>query len=161
MKLARIDHVHCHEPSFSDPITYVWVADDLSQDEFEDLVVDAVKAYDKAGKDFQEAEQPPYANWGMPQYDKYPNRTVAEVKAEYNAAQALYRDWEERKRKAQANFAHHLVALGGGRIVEFWKEKPALSYALDWGHRHGQKIAHGETDIHDLPGTVEKEDPYL
>jgi hypothetical protein len=160
MKLAKVVHVRCHRRSFDEAETYVWVDDAMSSEEFADLVKCARTAYDQAGKDFEQAEQPPVVPWG-PDFSKFPNKTVAEVTAEHEVAKGKLDAWKKRKEEAQANFAHHLKAVGEGRIVYFWENKLGLDVELDWGHRHGQDIAYGETEIKDLPGTIEREDRYF
>lgn len=158
MKLARVTHIHCHHRDWDDPATYVWVDDLMTAEEFESFAEAAQAAYDKAGTDFQEAERPPAVQWGMPDYHKFPDRTVAEVKAEHDAKHEQYEAWNKRKRAAQADFAHHLKAVGNGRIIYFFDQKPALEFGLNWGHRHGNRAALGETEISDLHGLVEREE---
>ena len=63
---------------------------------------------------------------GMPSYDKFPDKTVAEVKAVHDAAQAAYKAWQERKRTAQMDFGAHLRAVSQGRIELFFERKPGL-----------------------------------
>ena len=132
----------------------------MTQEEFEALVKTAQHAYDQAGQDFEAVEQPPYASWGMPSYDKFPDKTVAEVKAVHDAAQAAYKAWQERKRTAQMDFGAHLRAVSQGRIELFFERKPELAFVLDWGHRHGQTTAYGETEFHDLGGLVAEEEEW-
>jgi hypothetical protein len=158
MQLARVTHIRCHQRDFNEPQTYVWVDERMTQEQFTALVKAAQDSYDQAGKDFEAAEQPPYASWGMPPYDKFPDKTVAEVKAVHDASQVAYKHWQEKKRTAQSDFGAHLKKLGEGQIELFSYRKPDLAFVLDWGHRHGQKTAYGETETNDLRGLVEADE---
>lgn len=160
MKLARVTHIFCNERHHDEPESFVWVDYAMTQPEFEAFAKQAKDAYDKAGSDFLAANQPPYVSWGAPDYHKYPNKTVAEVKAEHEAAHHRYASWQALKKEAQADFGHHLKAVGNGRILKFWEHKPSLDFELGWGHRHGTRPDLAETELKDLAGTIEQEEYF-
>ena len=139
-----------------EPITYVWVPVDMTEDAFELLVIKARAAYDKAGKDYEAMEPPP--NVDYPRYERYPDKKVSEVMAIYEEQQAALDRWRKIKAEAQKDFGYHLQAVSGGGVKAFYSQTPAVTVELDWGHRHGQDIAYSATELHDLPGSVEREE---
>ena len=61
---------------------------------------------------------------------------------------------------AEMDFGAHLRAVSQGRIELFFERKPELAFVSDWGHRHGQTTAYGETEFHDLGGLFAEEEEW-
>lgn len=151
MKLAKITHERCDE---YDGYTYVVVPDEMTQEEFDNAVYSAQKEYiefvteyDKVKKILNESSFA-YNNPLMRFYDKYPDKTVAEVKEIYAAKSAEHAEASKLKAQSYREFGTYLKDFGITPLVEYEAE---INKDLDWGHRHGSSINH-ERRVEDMPG---------
>ena len=161
MKLARIDHYRCAQPAGKWGLhSYVWVTDDMPEEAFGIMCEMARKQYLDNEAEFKKAA-PAYAPGYAPTLDpiKDKGKTVDQVYDEWNAKQLAYKDYEEKRKNARKGFAELLVEVGCGAVQLFWKEPPAVSYELDWGHNHGVEIDMSPTKIPDFP--PEDDEDYL
>ncbi len=147
--LARVNHYRCDQPAGKWGLTtYVWVPRTMTEMEFEVLCEKARAAYFKAEEEQKKLSPAVPPGYG-PQYDKYPDKTVAEVKAIHAEAEA---EWKKRNavvKAAQRSFAQILIEISEGVVKSFWDVELPLSYELHWGHHHGMDIDYGETKIKD------------
>lgn len=141
MKLARVDHIRCGE--WDGAFTYVWIEDDMTEEQFQKAVDRAADAYLQAVIEYMganEQKHPPMINW-----ENNRARVVAEVLDERQVAETVYKNWEKKRREAIVSFDTYLCKEEG--IVDFWYEDPAITGEIDWGHRHGTPIDYGETRL--------------
>jgi hypothetical protein len=83
MKLAKVMHIKCDENRAS---TYVWIPDEMTEEQFQSLCDGARTNYlDVEGKFVANGVQYPRLD-----YDRHPGKTVAEVKALHDVAVAAY-----------------------------------------------------------------------
>jgi hypothetical protein len=144
MKLACVEHIRCRE---NDAITYVWVADDMTKQELQSFCAQAADKYLAVEKELQSAPAP-YAHPGCtPDFEQYPNKTVAEVKAEHAKQFAAYNHWHEKFEASRKTFAFRLAEASSGRIMEFYAITPSLQVGVNWGCKHGVVIDYGKTDV--------------
>lgn len=146
MQLVRITHRRCGD---YDCANFALAPDDWSQDRIDSEVTAAQKAYlvefDKAN--IKEAA-PPYPGH-RPLYEKYPDRTVAVVKAAHDELLIAYQAWQADRRKTELKFESFLTDRG---FVSLWSDAAAaLEAECDWGHRHGDRLAYGSEGIDGLP----------
>ena len=140
MKLARIEHERCSE---YDCTTYAWVPDDWTEEQFEDAVGRAEKAYLAAyAKWRQDKENEPenlWPSWGDQEkfYAAHPGLTVACVAKLWDEALAKRSAWEKEYDKGKKRFSNFLVAEGA---ISFYDYEPDLTAHIYWGHRHGDSL---------------------
>jgi hypothetical protein len=151
MKLARVEHWRCGEPVGGlrgCSSTYVWVPDEMTEDEFTGLCETARESYLEIEDNWKKSA-PVYAPPGYsPNVQGYPpGKTVAEIMAEYEDKVKAWKAYEEMRVASRQPFAWHLQQASGDRIRLFWQVEPEISVELDWGHRHGDTLDYGETDI--------------
>lgn len=151
MKLARIEHDRCNE---FDCHTFVWIPDVMERDEFNKIVKLAQEEYLKAESEFKRMTRPLDPGYS-PQYDKYPNKTVAEVKTAFDEARIIYTEYEKKLSDARLHFCSHLIKASGDRIKSFWDGDFLITSHIDWGHRHGENLNYKEKspDDFDLEGS--------
>jgi hypothetical protein len=145
MKLARIEHKRCGEYRAT---THVWIPDEMGSEELGRLAHEARNAMLKAEDDFANSpDAPKHPGWA-PAYEKFPNKTAAEIKSEHDALVATYKAWEARKNAAKRTFAETLKATSGGAVKTFYgyEEWPGIEAEISWGHRHGQIFDVSPTD---------------
>src|SRR5271170_7804886 len=86
--IASVNHYRCDQPAGKWGLTtYVWVPKTMTQDEFEALCEKARKAYFETEAELKKLLPALPPGYG-PQYDKHPDKTVAEVKAIHEAETA-------------------------------------------------------------------------
>lgn len=147
--LVRINHYRCDEPAGKWGLTtYVWVPKTMTVTEFDDLIEKAQQEYFKA-KTEQRKLLPALSPGYSPQYDKYPDKTVAEVKAIHSAAEAEWKKRSEVIKAVERTFTQILKDVSNGVVKGFWDVTLPLSVDLHWGHRHGEQIEYDETKITD------------
>jgi hypothetical protein len=144
-KIARVDHWRCDQPERG-LSTYVWVPQAMTTEEFEALCERARDEYFKtadAAKKLLPSTPPGYS----PRYEKYPDKTVAEVQAIHEAETT---EWNKRNavvNAKQRTFAQILKDISDGSVLNFWDIEFPITAEVHWGHRHGEGIAYGETKI--------------
>lgn len=145
-KLVRVSHIRCGE---TDAYTYVVAPVDWKASRIHDAVYAAEKKYLAAVEIAKEGtEAPNDYRWGPPPYEKYPDKTVAEIKAEWEAKKVVYEAWQKEQNKTKHSFAAYLLEQG---FRELWDVGIAHDVDLDWGHRHGTKIDYTETRLDTMP----------
>lgn len=162
MKLVRIEHERCSE---TDCVTYAWVPDDWSEEQLEDAVGRAQKAYlENYARWKEDKENEPehhWATWGSKEkfYTAHPDETVAEVDKLWQEALANRAAWEKKYDEGKKRFADFLLPEG---VTPFFDHEPTLSAYVSWGHRHGDSLSYndGSDRLHkkDLPGPVVSQD---
>lgn len=159
-KIARINHYRCDQPAGKWGLsTYVWVPEVMTQEELEALCDKAQKEYFRAADATKKLSglPPGYS----PQYDKYPDKTVAEVKAIHTAE---VEEWTKRNaavKAEQRSFAQLLTVVSDGVVWGFWDIEFPISLDLHWGHRHGEDIDYGETKITSpVPASIFSSNPF-
>ncbi len=147
--IARVNHYRCGEPAGKWGLyTYVWVPKTMTAEEFEALCDKAQDAYFKAEAELKKLLPALPPGYG-PQYDKHPDKTVAEVKAMHEAATAEWNKRNEIVKAQQRSFTQILKEVSDGTVKGFWDIEFPISTDVNWGHRHGEQIDYGETKITD------------
>jgi hypothetical protein len=145
--LARVNHYRCDQPAGKwGTSTYVWVPKAMTTEEFEVLCEKARKSYLDAADAAKKLVGTPAPGYG-PQYDRYPDKTVAEVKAIHAAETEA---WSKRNvvvKAEQRTFAQILKDVSNGAVLGFWDVEVPIDVQVNWGHRHGSDIDYGETKI--------------
>jgi hypothetical protein len=161
-KLAKIEHYRCGQPAGKWGLTtYVWVPEGWDTDTLQQYVDMAVTSYLETEREFKKSApvQPPgYGATIMPSTPD--NKTVAELKAEYEAAASTYKLYQALVEKSRKPFAWHLKEVSGGVIRQFWEKEPDFKAEADWGHNHGVTIEHSDTKLQDYPPVNEDEESY-
>jgi hypothetical protein len=159
-RLARIEHYRCGQPAGKwGTSTYVWVPETMTADELQQHVEAARKSYMDAEEEmklWQPQVPPGYGATIMPNTPD--NKTVGELKAEYEERAKKYKEYQAAAEKARKGFSYHLTAVSGGAILPFWGQAPELNVECDWGHQHGVTVDYSETKIGDYPPTDDEED---
>lgn len=138
MKLGVVNHYRCNE--WSESRTVMLMPDEWSVDDFQKAVELARIEYlaflgvwnartdcpNKAG---------PYSK---PDYSKFPDKTVAEVDADWAEQRKIYDAWYKVHIQGYQNFACYLERQG--LMYLFDAEESDFVYDLDWGHNHGLPI---------------------
>jgi hypothetical protein len=160
MKLARIEHYRCNQPAGKWGLTtYVWVPDDWTAETLQLYVDSAVKSYLNTEQEFKKSSPVPPPGYGAAVMPNTPDdKTVGELKAEYDAAATTYKLYQTLVEKARRPFAWHLKQASDGAVLQFWENEPELKTEADWGHNHGVTIEHSETVLKDYPPTNDEED---
>ena len=156
MKLARIEHWRCGEPISwkhgSTGYTYVWVPDDMDEQELDVLCDEAQASYLNTEHEFKKLAPVSPPGYGATISSNTPDtKTVGELRAEYETQAKSYKEHQVAVEKSRKSFAWHLKEVSGGTIIEFWAEKPDLETKLEWGHNHGVTIEHSPTVLGDYP----------
>lgn len=134
MRLARIRHYRCNE---IDGVSYVLIPDEMSEDALQYLADSAVKAYLDAERAAAAIIGPKQIGYG-PQYEKHPEKTVAEIKGEYDREFAQWKADEEIRKQGRLRFSDHLARLSDQKIKRYFDEDPSiLEIEVSWGHNHG------------------------
>lgn len=146
MKLIRITHIRCGD---YDCTTYAMAPDDWSVEKVEGAVYDAqsdfLKTYFKA-KEIKDGPPNPGFN---PPYDKFPDKTVAEVKKEYQKLKEEYDNWVEEYAKTNVTFNLCLERSGFTLLYNASKDEDEVE--LDWGHNHGEVFGYHAEEEQRLP----------
>ncbi len=144
-QVVRITHRRCGE---YDCATIVLAPEDWDKNRIENEVYAAQEAYlvefDKARSD---EYGPPNPGYHVP-YDKHPDRTIAEVKAEHYAAKAIYDAWQADQRKTTRPFERFLTERG---FLSIWGIGATVRIECDWDHRHGQRMTYGDDKLDTMP----------
>jgi hypothetical protein len=139
MKPATIRHFRCGEPTFD--WTTVWIPDEMTEEEF---ILAAQKARDAyLGRVQQFMKQTPpndYRPHNKPHYELQPDRTVSEIRQEWEKKKAVWEDWDKARQKTKPSFVQILCEDGRVQRVP----DADISYELDWGHKHGWPIDYDE-----------------
>jgi hypothetical protein len=164
MKLARIEHWRCGEPiswKGGGGYTYVWVADEMTAEELETLCGHARTSYldaERAAKAATPVAPPGYGAQIMPGIPD--DKTVGELRREYDALAKAYKEYQETCDRARKPFGHWLQLHSNGTVKLFWNNEPALQVEIDWGHNHGVTIDHSPTKLQDYPFPQEHDENY-
>lgn len=152
MKLVKIDHNFCHEIQ---NFTLMWADDSWDPDILKKAVWKAQAAYNQEVA-APPPEEPPndYRPYSGPPWDKYPNMKVSQIKAEWEAKEKVWKEWEARMNRQKEPFATFLAKEG---LHYFSSFNPELYMVLHWGHRHGERLDVSPMEIPDLPGPNGKE----
>lgn len=145
MKLARVTHIRCSEP---DGQTFCFIPDDWTENQFNRAVYAAKKKYEAATSAYMEELKAGdlqgllYSySYGHPQYERYPDKTVKEVK------EAFEQEKEEKKRRkaildeARKPFGAFL-RTEGVRLISDLEE--GIEIDVNWGHQHGVPLDYRE-----------------
>jgi hypothetical protein len=159
MKVAKIEHYRCGEPAGKWGLTsYVWIPDEMAEEEFETLCGTARKAYMDAERAMKAATPLAAPGYGATILPNTPDeKTVRQLRAEYETRAKAYKEYQKTVADNRKPFTKHLVEASGDSIKLFWDHPPAVSTKLDWGHNHGTTIEHGETEMQDYPPQKEEE----
>jgi hypothetical protein len=152
MKLARIEHWRCGEPiGWKDTpgSTYVWVPDDLTEQEFEDLCERARKEYFRSADELKKLIPTSPSGYG-PQFENFPDLTVKEVLAIHAEKKKAWDEQQAKRKAAQRSFTEILKDISGGIIKSFWDTTFPLDVKVDWGHNHGVDIQTGAENLGDF-----------
>lgn len=149
MKLALVQHERCGETDYGYG-TYVWVSDEMTEEQFDDLVDLAQKSYLKAEAELNQAAQPMNPGY-QPKLSEFPDKTVREVQAIHAAREKAWKAYEKRRDAARQPFSKHLVHVSEGSIKDFYEIEPPLVAEASWGHRHGTVIDYGSTKVNKAP----------
>jgi len=146
MKIAKVEHYRCEEWTAT---TYVWVPDDMSADQLAGFAEAAYESYWKAEEDFKKLDAPPNPGYA-PEYDKSPEKIVAQVKAEHKAKLDAYTAWNKKRNEARLSYPEHLEIVSDGLIKDFHNGvKDAPRVQVSWGHRHGETLEFGDSTPYD------------
>lgn len=147
MQLIRVTHRRCGD---FDGNTFVLAPDEWSRTQAREAIYKAQAAYLDAIETAAKGNVPPNAwrPYGKPEYEKHPDKTVTEVKADWDALAAEYKAWEEKQRKTRKHFENYLKDEG---FTLLWDEDAAHQFEVDWGHRHGQGLAYGDDKTDSMP----------
>ena len=142
MKLARIDHIRCDEP---DGATLVWIEDSMTEDDLQEAVERAGKAYVKAVSEFMNTKPPEgiQSAYSQPNWERNRDRKVGEVLDEHAKLKEQRTEWDRKRREAIRPFDEFLHQEPG--IEPFW-EGEFVNGDMYWGHRHGESIQYGTTE---------------
>ena len=162
MRLARIEHWRCGEPMNwrgGGGYTYVWVPDEMSEEELDNLCEQAQKSYLDAEAEFKKTDPPYPPGYGATISPTTPDTmTVGELRAEHEKVAKAYKEHQALKDRSRKPFAWHLNQVSGGVILQFWENEPDLKVELSWGHNHGVTIDHSPTKLGDYPFPQEDDD---
>lgn len=143
MKLAVVQHERCGEQEWGAG-TYVWVSEDMSEEELYRLACLAQESYLKAEAELKRTLTPQNPGY-QPNFSAYPDKSVREVQAIHAKQKQAWQEYEKRRDKARQPFSKHLVRVSAGAIKGFYDVEPSLSVEVSWGHRHGTVIDYGTT----------------
>ena len=153
-QVGIVEHWRCGEPRMGK--TLVWVPEGMTSEEFRARVRRAQEAFLAFVKEWRDEPAPnDYAGWGRPDYSRQPNRTVAEIDAEWEAKRAVWAAWDAERQKAYRSFGEYLEAEG---LPMLWRVSEGYPYAmeLDWGHRHGWRLETDSQPDEDLSGPLKR-----
>lgn len=155
MKVGIIGHNRCNESTGN--LTFVFMPDDWTQQQFVDAVDRARNEYLDMLKNYHETPAPnAYRPFCGPDYQKNPYRTVAAIDAEWAEKRKVYEAWEKERSKAREPFIYYLNRHG---MDWAWADYDyEFSYELDWAHSHGYSIDYSQNNNHDYPSIVDGED---
>jgi hypothetical protein len=152
MKLARVEHYRCGEPvdwKGGGGTTYVWVPDDLTEKEFEELCGKAQAEYFRSAEELKKLIPTSPCGYG-PRFENFPDKTVKEVLAVHAEEKKKWDAQQSKRKEAQRSFTEILKDISGGIIKSFWDTKFPISVELSWGHRHGEDLDMGATKVRDF-----------
>lgn len=149
MQLAKVRHWRCGDPAGT---TLVWAPDDMTFDQFRAAVSRAEDAYLKFAKEWPNLATVPNPGY-QPNYKAFPDLTVREVEAQFEAAKQAYNAAEAERNKGYKSFGDYLTEEG---LTSFWNVEPELGIDADWGHNHRLHLELSETEIKDLPGPLDR-----
>lgn len=162
MKLARVEHYRCEQPAGKWGLsTYVWVADDMTSEEFHtrcSAAAEKLLEYERSVKASAPVQPPGYGASILPNTPD--NMTVGELKANYAALATAYKEYQAKVASGRKSFSQVLVEDSEERIVFFWKEPPVFTCELNWGHNHGMRVDYGETEFKDYPPDPADDENY-
>lgn len=146
LQLVNITHERCVEYAAT---TFVWAPADWSEERIRKAAQVAQAAYLEAYNYAVKNTEPPndYHRYGGPRYESFPDKTVAEIKAEWEAKRVVWEAWDAQERAAKTSFLNFLTAQG----FEPLHEHEDRGVELDWGHRHGVAIDYAETETDQMP----------
>jgi hypothetical protein len=154
MKLARVEHDRCGS---YDSTTYVWIPDDMTEDQLDKIASAAQKDYLEMVDDFNRS--PRVANPGFnPRFEQYPHNTVQQIQAWHKEKLDAWNTWEAKSKKSQQSFSHFLVAAGDGKIKLFYDVPLEIVVTVNWGHRHGQNLDYSEPSPPEKDFNAQKQD---
>jgi hypothetical protein len=159
MKLAKVEHMRCGQPAGKWGLsTYVWVPDEMSASEFDNLCERAASTYldnEHTWKNTAPVQPAGYAPSLDPVRDK--GKTVDQVYAEWNDKSLAYKTYEEKRKNSRKSFNELLVELSAGAVKYFWNGPVAFSHELSWGHNHGTEIDMSPTKVGDYPADEDED----
>lgn len=145
-KLVQIRHYRCQE---WDCTSYVMAPAEWSNDVIQEKIWQVQDEYEQAVKLAQQEATPPNDwRYGPPKYEDHPDKTVAEIKAEWDAKGEVYKAWKIGQDKTQQRFETFLTKAG---FLGLHTENIALEIDCDWGHNHGVPLKYEETKTDTMP----------
>lgn len=153
MQLVRIEHNRCDE---YDCETFGWVPNDWTEEQFEEAVERAEKAYLEAYYEWKrikdKAPENLYPHNRLEFYNNHPNLTVKRAKEMFEEVGAKRKAWEQEYNKGRRTFMDFLSKEG---VTPFSEIEPVFSTDIYWGHRHGDDLEYqDDSPRKDLPGPV-------
>jgi len=164
MRLVRIENVRCQE---WDSNTYVFAPADWSEDDIQYRVDKAVTNYIETVKTAHEKYKDgrPYPATFGPDYHKAdPNKTVGEIREEFERRREENRKWEaETKKQRGWGFLQFLEEQGFFSLFSDEADEIVVEASANWGHMHGHTIDYNETHTeHVTPNQVAGvKEPYF
>ena len=151
MKVAKVVHYRCDDYSAT---TYVWIPDDMTNDEFIANVRHAEIDYLAFVEEFSKVDKVKDPGWS-PDYKKFPDKTVTQIDAEHAVLKKEYSEWKTKETQAYKSFEYYLRKYG---CIPLWEYEGCIETTVDWGHRHGQTIDYENTyddeRMQDFPGPL-------
>lgn len=147
-RIIRIGHTRCDE---TNAYTLVAVPDDWTDEIIREKLHDARKIYLEYIRTARQSTTPPndYQPYGGPPFKKYPDRTVADITAEWEAKGEVWKAWNAEQEKTRRTFTDVLRDLD---FISLWsKEVEIPRFEVDWGHMHGTRIDYENTADNTLP----------
>jgi len=136
MRLCCVDHYRCDEVSAH---TYVWCEQDWSEEQFQEAVDKAEKAYNLSLKEYSDVmEKDPFPEAAYrPKFEDYPDMLVADIIANHEEKIVTRNKWKALKTNAQRPFSRFLLDEG---LVDFYDVEAEYETTIWWGHRHSERL---------------------
>lgn len=155
-RLMRIVHMRCGDYSAN---TFILVPATWTKDQVKTVVTNAQMAYLDALRNLGKNPPNDYKPYSGPPYKAYPNKTVLEVDAIWEAKRREWEVWKKENDKASKRFSDFLIEEG---VVSLY-DASVEEFELDWGHNHALPIRYDDTATDTLPtprGLIGDEDEF-
>lgn len=138
--------------------TFVWVPDEMTEQEFAALCDQASSTYLNNERTFKNAAPPPFP----PTVESYPaEMTLAAIRADRQKFEDAYKAHTLIQKEARKSFNELLREASGGTIQYLWNGPVAFSHDLSWGHNHGLEVDYSETKSGDFPPDADEDENYV
>lgn len=146
MKLIKVYHCRCGE---YDGASYLLVPSDYKRSHIEEVLRNASSNYVEAVKHARSDPPNDFTRWSRPDYEHNLDKTVREVKEEWEEKKRVWEEWANKGYNLERNNFSDFIKDLDKNIIPLHQADDIEEYEVDWGHHHGLFLDYSDESLPD------------